>query len=92
MKSKKSVAETVQKELPDFAAEVEALSQEQLDDRLAALAKSLEEVQDAQDADEALETARETARDLAAPYRESKNVLRLKSRYIVGLSRDRGGK
>lgn len=90
-KQKKSVKETVQRDMPDFADEVAGKSVEELNDRLAVLAKNQEELQQAKEADEALEQARAAASELAAPYREGKKALVLKTRYIIGLIKEKGG-
>lgn len=89
-KPKPSFKEKVQKEQPEFVAEVESASVEQLDARLAQLAKDIEAVNDAKEADEELEQAREKASQLAAPYSESRKALQAKSRYIVELLKDKG--
>lgn len=89
-KPKVNFKEKVQKDCPEFVAEVESASVEQLDARLAQLAKDIEAVNDAKEADEELEMAREKASQLAAPYSESRKALQTKSRYIVELLKDKG--
>ena len=88
---KKNVNEIVQKEMPEFAGEVAGLSVEQLDARLAQLAKDAEATDEAKDADQELAEAREAAKQMAAPYREAKAAIGLKSKYIVGLIKEKGG-
>jgi len=88
---KKSFTEKVQKELPEFASEVATLSVDNLNARLAVLAKANEENEQNQENDEDLETARAEASELAAPYKEAKKHLRLKTRYIVSLINEKGG-
>lgn len=92
MGTNEKVTDKVVKELPEFVEEVASLSVEQLNDRLAQFAKDSEAVDDAKEADEALAEAREVAAQLAAPYADSKKVLKLKTRYIIGLIKDKGGK
>lgn len=82
--------EKVQKEMPEFVGEVNSLSPEQLDARLAQLAKDMESVHESQEADEELEQARERASELNAPYRDSKKAISMKSRYIVELLKEKG--
>ena len=84
--------EKIKKANPEFAEEVAALSIEELDRRLAQLAKDLEATEDAKDADSELAQAQETVTQLAAPYRDAKKALRLKSRYVIGLIKEKGGK
>jgi hypothetical protein len=82
----------IEKEMPEFVSEVVGLSVEQLDARLAELAKAYEATSKAQEEDEQLQTARMTARELAAPYRDAKKAIRMKNSYIVGLIEEKGGK
>ncbi len=90
-KPKKSIQETVQKEMPEFAAEVAELSVDELDFRLAQNAKDTEGVEQAKDEDLSLEEARALASELAQPYREAKKALGLKSKYIISLIKEKGG-
>lgn len=90
MKARKSIVEVAQKELPEFVAEVDGLSQEALNSRLAELAKGLAAIQTAKEDDEELEEAKEKASELAAPYRDGVKALTLKSRYIISLLSDKG--
>lgn len=89
---KKSIQEQVQHDNPEFTSEVAGLSVEELDARLAQLAKDIEAFFQAKEADEALEEARLAASELAAPYRDGAKALRLKSRYLVALIKEKGGK
>lgn len=81
----------IQEEHPDFAAEVAGLSVEALNARLAQLAKDGEAVEDAKEADEELESAKDKASYLGAPYRDAKKVLRLKRRHVISLIKEKGG-
>lgn len=91
-KAKKSLAEKVQEEHAEFAGEVAGLSVQELDNRLATLAKAGEENEQAKEDDEELEQALANASELGAPYRDARKVIRLKSRYIIGLIKEKGGK
>ncbi len=88
---KQSVTEKVQKEMPEFAEEVNALSVDQLNNRLAQCAKDAETIAQTQEEDQELETARATATALNAPYIDGKKAIRLKSRYIIALIKEKGG-
>ena len=90
-KPKASLSEKVQKEMPEFASEVAGLSAQDLNNRLAELAKAAEQNEQAREGDEDLEEARANASQLAAPYNDAKKVIRLKSRYIIGLINEKGG-
>lgn len=88
--SKKNPKEVVEKEMPEFVSEVVSLSQEELNARLAQLAKDREAVNEAKEQDEELQKARTAKSELEAPYRESVNTIQLKSKYIIGILKDRG--
>lgn len=90
-RAKKSLQEKVQEDMPEFAAEVASLSVQDLNNRLATLAKGSEENEQAQEDDEDLEKARAEASELAAPYRDAKKAIRLRSRYVISLIREKGG-
>lgn len=89
-RNKKSLEVKVQEEMPEFVSEVSSLDSEALNLRLSQLAKDIDEVERAQDEDVALEEARKTASELAAPYKDSKKALRLKGKYIISLLKSRG--
>lgn len=87
---KKTVQERVQNDYPEFATEVAGENAQQLNNRLAALAKGLEESEQNKEANEQLNDARGLASELAAPYRDVKKAVQLKSKYVIGLLRDKG--
>ncbi len=79
-----------QKEFPEFTAEVESLSTEEINARLAQFAKDSVENDNAKANDSDLETARATVNEYAAPYREAKKAIKVKSDYLVSLLNGRG--
>ncbi len=81
----------IEKQLPEFVNEVAGLSVEDLNARLSQLAKDFEAVEEAKQADEELESLRAAASEAAAPYRDGKKAIRLKSGYIVALIKEKGG-
>lgn len=87
----KTIQEKVQKEFPEFAADVDALSVSDLEARLSKLAKDFEAVDDAQKADEELKSTKVMASELAAPYTDAKKATRLKTKYVIASIRDKGG-
>lgn len=89
-RQKKTVREIVEKEYPEFATEVASSSTDELNNRLATLAKGLEESEQTKESDEELENARALASELAAPYKDIKKAVQLKSKYVIGLLRDKG--
>lgn len=90
-RQKKSLQEKIQAEMPEFVGEVSALSSDQLNGRLAKLAKDAEANEQAKEDDEELEEAHTHASELGAPYRDAKKALRLKTRYIISLLKEKGG-
>lgn len=91
-KPKVSVQEKCQKELPEFTDAVAGLSVEELDARLTQCAKDAEDIRDQKDADEQLEQARAQVSEFAGPYNEGLKINRLKTRYLIALIKEKGGK
>lgn len=81
----------IEKEMPEFVAEVAGLSVDDLNLRLSRLAKDYEAIEEAKEADAGLSDARDAAREMAAPYSEGKKAVRNKSSYIVALIKEKGG-
>ncbi len=78
----KSVAEKVEKQIPEFVAEVEAMSPAEMKQRLATLAQHEAEIDNAEENDVALQIAKSEVKDIKGPYAECRKLLRLRSRYI----------
>lgn len=83
--SKISIKQKTEKEMPEFVAEVSGLSLQDLDARLAQLAKDIQEVKDSRDADEDLQSLRDQVKIAAAPYSDAKKALQQKTSYIIEL-------
>jgi hypothetical protein len=75
----------IEKEMPEFVAEVSGLCLGDLETRLVALSKGVMEVERTKEADEAYAAAKANASELGAPYREAKKALKMKMEYIFGL-------
>ena len=90
-RSKKTVQEKVQAEFPEFSAEVEPLGIDELNDKLASLAKGLQESEESKERDEELERTRLLASELSAPYRDVKKAVGLKTKYVISLLKEKGG-
>lgn len=88
---KKAIEQIIKENHPEFMEEVVGLSIEHLNNRLAQLAKDAEATEEAKEADEELKEAREKASGLAAPYRDAKKAIGLKSKYLVKLVKEKGG-
>lgn len=90
MKQKKSIEEIIKKENPQFKEEADALSAAELDARLGQIAKDTDAVEQAKENDEELEQAKEQVSVLGSSYRDAKKALRLKTRYIIHLLKEKG--
>lgn len=90
MKTKVSIFERATKECPEFVDEVAGLSVDQIETRLAQLAEAVEELADKREADEELAEAQERAKELGKAYSEPTKAIKLKSRYLVALRKEKG--
>lgn len=90
-KAKKSLEEKMKEEQPEFAGEVAGLSVADLNARLAEQAKASEWNQQAKEDDEDLEDKKAAASEAAAPYRDAAKAIRLRSRYLIKLIKEKGG-
>lgn len=90
-RSKKTVQEQVHENYPDFANTIEALSVMELEMRLSAYAKENVKVDEAKEADEELARVSALKSEFEAPYKDAKKALKLKSKYIISLIREKGG-
>lgn len=87
----KNLRDKLRLEMPEFVEEVDAASVSDLEARLSQLAKGYEATEEAQKADEELENAKSLAKELGAPYRETKTAIKLKTKFIISSIRDKGG-
>lgn len=88
--SKKSIEVQMQSDNPEFVAEVAGLSTEEVNNRIAQLAKDVQSVNESKEADESLKALKDEVTQASAPYRESKKALGLKTQYLIKLLSDRG--
>lgn len=86
----KPIKEVVQEAHKEFTSEVDGLSVEQLRDRIVGMQKQLEESEAHKAANEILKEARCVVNELAAPYREVKKAVSLKTKYIIELLKEKG--
>lgn len=89
--AKKTLAEIVEKEYPDFVEDVQGLDAATLRSRLSTYAIELDRSEQAKEDDEAYQTAKALASELGAPYRDIEKALKLKRKYIVKLIKEKGG-
>ena len=90
--AKKDIKSTVEKNYPDFAEAVLGLSVEQLEQRLLGYAKERENVREAKEADEKLKEVSNLKSELEGPYKDAQKAINQKSRYLIALIKDKGGK
>jgi hypothetical protein len=91
-REKRSFVEKVQIEMPEFVGEVQGLSVDDLNGRLAVIAKAQQENDENQENDEELAAAKLNAKELGDAYREPRKALRTKTKYLVLLIKEKGGK
>lgn len=88
--SNKSIKELVQEAHKEFTAEVDGLPVPQLRDRIVGMQKQLEESDAHKASNDTLKEARTVVNELAAPYREVKKAVSLKTKYIIELLKEKG--
>lgn len=91
-KEKLSFEQQFQKDNPDFAGEVAGLSVQDLNNRLAEFAKAAEWNETKKEEDEDLARAQAEAKEAGAVYRDEKKALRVRSKYVISLIKEKGGK
>lgn len=72
-------------EHPEFVKEMFGLTIDQLKERVYQLQKGLEESEAHKDTNDELKAARANVSELAAPYRDVKAAVKLKTKYILEL-------
>lgn len=88
----KKEKKTFEDKYPEFHDEVVGLSVDQLNSRLAEQAKALDWSETKKEEDGELEEAQAKASELAAPYRDAKKEIKAKSKYLIRLINEKGGK
>jgi uncharacterized membrane protein YukC len=86
------LAKKLEKELPEFVSEVQSMSLEQMDTRLAREAKYMEEICDAMEDNEAIKEAADNLKELKGPYLDGKKMVKMKMKYLVNTIKEKGGK
>jgi SMC interacting uncharacterized protein involved in chromosome segregation len=81
----------IQKKFPQFTEMVDAMSVEQLEDKLNVYAKEQEKVKKAKEDDVELNKAKDLVSDLSAPYNDAKKAIELKMSYIIMQIGEKGG-
>jgi hypothetical protein len=86
-----SFADKVKSEMPEFFDSVQSLDVQTLKNRIAQHARDLSESEECKKNDEALKNAQTEAKEYAAPYREVKKAIAMKTKYLLSLIDDKGG-
>jgi hypothetical protein len=87
----KDVRSTVEKKYPEFVNEVAGMPLAELEKRLSTYAKQVERVNTDLEDNQKIASARELLSELLGPYRDTKKALRLKTKYVIELIKERGG-
>lgn len=75
----------------EFKEEVDRLSIEALEARITAYQKGLDESREHKKNNEALAKVSAEKSELEAPYREVENAVKVKTKYIIELIKEKGG-
>lgn len=90
-RQKQTIQQKVQKKFPDFVQEIDRLSVADLNTRIASYAKAAAEHEEKKNQDEYLEKLSEEVAERRALYTEPIKEIRLKSRYMAALIKEKGG-
>jgi hypothetical protein len=97
-REKKPLSEVIQEKHPEFASSVEKMSTVDLEKKLSYLSKANEANEDAKEEDmdnveddKSLGYASALRAGRIAPYNDLKKDLRLMSRYVISLIKEKGG-
>lgn len=82
MSKKDIIKKKAEKEFPEFVDMLIGANKQSLENNLLTYAKHREEVELAKSEDEGLASAKETVKELSAPYNDAIKALKLKLAYI----------
>jgi hypothetical protein len=75
---------------PEFIDAIDGMNGDEIKSRILTCESNLYDVEKAKDEDEKLTKAKETAKELAAPYRENKSLEMAKIKYCLYILENRG--
>lgn len=75
----------------EFKEEVDTLSIAQLEDRVVALQKGLDESRVHKEENIALKNAKDEVAELSGPYNDVEKAVKVKTKYIIELIKEKGG-
>lgn len=90
MSNKKSVKEQVQEKYKDFVSEVDILQVPELKARIVVYQQQLQESNEHKENNEQLTNARALVTELAGPYNDVSKAVKLKTKYIIDLIKEKG--
>lgn len=89
--AKINVKNKVEKNYPEFVNEVASMPLPSLEKRLSTYAKENEKVQTALEENEKINDTKELLSELKGPFTDAKKAIRLKTKYIIELIKEKGG-
>lgn len=75
----------------EFMESVMGLSNKELEARISQMQKALDESEEHREANEALKNAKDEVKLLSGPYNDVKKAVKLKTKYIIDLLKEKGG-
>lgn len=79
----------IRKLYPDFTQEVDNLSSAELEARIVRMQQTLDESEMHREGNDSLKQARATLTELSGPYNDVKKAVKLKTRYIIELLKEK---
>jgi hypothetical protein len=76
----------------EFKSTVDSLNVAQLEARISDMQKHLNESEEHKENNEDLKNAKEEVKLLSEPYNDLKNAIKIKTKYIIELIKEKGGK
>lgn len=75
----------------EFKEEVDALSVKSLEDRITRMQKDLDESREHKEANTALRHAKDEVAEISGPYSDVEKSVKVKTKYIIELIKEKGG-
>jgi len=91
MAKKTDIKTQAQKEFPDFVDAVDRLSVTELDSRLLAYAKEVENTRTSLEENATINKLKEDLKQAKGPFNDTQKALRVKMKYLMSLIAEKGG-
>lgn len=91
-KEKMSLDQKIHKDYPEFAAVIDSMGVDELEERLSAYAKEREKTDEHLKENEDIKAKKAELSELTGPYNDTLKALKLKIKYIIASIKDKGGK